>query len=151
MYFLQNIRKRESKPGNRLISFWSENVSSYFSESKKIDKSVTLQTIKNNYFKYVQTKDDKHIVRFVQSPEKVLNYLSAVYVDENVIPRLKHGSPVFAPGIIAFTSDIKKGNNVGIYDTSSNLLALGIAEMSAKEIKNVEKGLSINTDVVFIK
>ena len=117
----------------------------------KIDESVTLQTIKNNYFKYVQTKDDKHIVRFVQSPEKVLNYLSAVYVDENVIPRLKHGSPVFAPGIIAFTSDIKKGNNVGIYDTSSNLLALGIAEMSAKQIEKARKGLSINTDVVFVK
>ena len=117
----------------------------------KIDESVTLQTIKNNYFKYVQTKDDKHIVRFVQSPEKVLNYLSAVYVDENVIPRLKHGSPVFAPGIIAFTSDIKKGNNVGIYDTSSNLLALGIAEMSAKQIEKARNGLSINTDVVFVK
>src|SRR3989338_4266489 len=117
----------------------------------KIDESVTLQTIKNNYFKYVRTKDDKHIVRFVQSPEKVLNYLSAVYVDENVIPRLKHGSPVFAPGIIAFTSDIKKGNNVGIYDTSSNLLALGIAEMSAKQIEKARNGLSINTDVVFVK
>ena len=117
----------------------------------RLDESVTLQDIKNNYFKYVKTKESKYIAKFMQQPDKALSYLPAIYVDKNVIPRLKHGSPVFAPGIVAFTSEIKKGDNVAIFDTKSNLLALGIAEMSAKEIKNAKKGLSINTDVVFIK
>jgi len=117
----------------------------------RLDESVTLQDIKNNYFKYVKTKESKYIAKFMQQPDKALSYLPAIYVDENVIPRLKHGSPVFAPGIVAFTSEIKKGDNVAIFDIKSNLLALGIAEMSAKEIKKADKGLAIKTDVVFIK
>ena len=73
-----------------------------------------------------------------------------IWVDDMVIERVKHGSPIFAPGILSLTSNIEKGNYTGIFDAKGNLLAIGIAEMSSSEIMKAEKGLAVKTDFVLI-
>jgi len=116
----------------------------------KIDDSVTLTEVKNNYRKYLDTKQDKYIARFVISVENAVGHLPAVWIDEGVKPRLVHGSPVFVPGVLAFTSDLAKGSTTAVFDLQNNLLSIGIAELSASELQKAEKGMAIKTDVVLI-
>ena len=116
----------------------------------KIDDSVTLEEVRKNYKKYLQTKQDKYIARFALSPEKAVGHLPAVWIDEQVKPRLAHGSPVFVPGVLAFTSDLQKSSTTAILDLQNNLLGFGSSELNADELKTAEKGMAVKTDVVFV-
>jgi H/ACA ribonucleoprotein complex subunit 4 len=116
----------------------------------KIDECVTLADVKKNYKKYLETKDEKYIKKIIVSPESAVRHLPQVYIDDLVIPKLAHGSPVFAPGILAFSSNIKKGDVVAIFDKNRTLLGLGLAELNSDELKIAQKGLAIKTDVVLI-
>ncbi len=116
----------------------------------KIDDSVTLADVKSNYKKYLQTKQDKYIARFIIAPEKAVTHLPAVWVDEGVKPRIVHGSPVFSPGVLAFTSDLQKGSTTAVFDLQNNMLAIGISEVDTKELEKAKKGIAIKTDAVLI-
>jgi len=116
----------------------------------KIKDSVTLEKVKENYFKYLETKNEKLIQDIVCPLEEGVMHLAKIWVDDDVIERLRHGSPVFAPGIVSLTSNIEKGKYTAVFDIRGNLLAIGIAEMDSKEIMAAEKGLAVKTDFVLI-
>jgi len=114
----------------------------------KIDDSVTFAEIKKSYKRYLRTKQDKYVANFVMVPEKGVAHLPAVWADEGVKEYLKHGSPVFVPGVLAFTSDLQKGATTAVFDLQNNLLAIGFAELSAEELKKADKGMVVKTDTV---
>jgi len=116
----------------------------------KIDDSVTLQEARKNYEKFLKTKKDSFIRNFVLPVESAVEHLPKVYIDIGVIERIKHGSPVFVPGVVAYTSNLQKNSTTAIFDTNKNLVAIGISELSAEEMQKATKGLAIKTDVVLI-
>ena len=116
----------------------------------KIKDSVTVAEVKKNYFKFLKTKDEKLIREIILQPEDCVGHLPAIWVDSGVIERLAHGSPVFVPGVIAYTSDLQKGAITAIFDLENNLLGFGISELNADELKTAKKGMAVKTDVVFI-
>jgi H/ACA ribonucleoprotein complex subunit 4 len=116
----------------------------------KIDDSVTFEEVKKNYKRYLRTKQQKYIANFVTTVEKSVVHLPAIWVDEGVKEYLMHGSPVFVPGVLAFTSDWEKGATTAVFDLNNNLLAIGFAELSVEEMKTAEKGMAVKTDVVLI-
>ncbi|MBI2041380.1 MAG: RNA-guided pseudouridylation complex pseudouridine synthase subunit Cbf5 [DPANN group archaeon] len=116
----------------------------------KIKHSVTMEQLKKNFEIYAKTKKDRYIQQVILPPEECVQHLPQVYIDDGAIDYLKHGSPVFAPGIVAVTSELKKNDVTAIFDTHSNLLAIGIAEMDAEEILAAKKGLAIKTDFVVV-
>jgi H/ACA ribonucleoprotein complex subunit 4 len=116
----------------------------------KIKDSVTLEQVQKNYDKYLKTKKDAYIRKIILPLEKGAEHLPKVYVDAEVTERIKHGSPVFTPGVLAYTSDLQKDKEVAVFDTNSNLLAIGIAQLDAGEMENAQKGMAVKTDVVLI-
>jgi len=114
----------------------------------KIDDSVTFEEIKRNYNKYLKTKQDKYVANFILPPERCVGHLPVVWADEGVKKFLKHGSPVFVPGVLAYTSDLEKGATTAVFDLQNNLLAIGIAELSADDLQKANKGMAVKTDVV---
>lgn len=116
----------------------------------KISESVTLQEIREAYEKFLKTKRNSLIQDIVLPPETAVEHLPEVYVDMDVIARLKHGSPVFVPGVIAYTTDLQRNKEAAIFDPNKNLIALGVAQLSAKELEKAQKGMAVKTDVVLI-
>jgi predicted RNA-binding protein (TIGR00451 family) len=98
----------------------------------------------------MQTKEDRHVRKFIVQAEAVAKSLPSVWVDMLARERIRQGSPVFAPGIVQLTSKIKKGEVVAIFGTDGELWGLGVAELSADEMLRAEKGLAVKTDVVLI-
>jgi len=116
----------------------------------KISESITLNKVRENYRKYMKTKKDVYIRNIILPIESAVEHLPFVYVDSGAIPRIKNGSPVFAPGVLAFTSDLQKNSVTAIFDTNKNLIAIGVSQLDAKEMEKAEKGMAIKTDVVLI-
>ncbi|MCX6775178.1 MAG: RNA-guided pseudouridylation complex pseudouridine synthase subunit Cbf5 [DPANN group archaeon] len=116
----------------------------------KIKSAVTLEKVKENYDKYLKTKKDAYVRKIILPLERGAEHLPKVYVDLGVAERITHGSPVFTPGVLAYTSDLHKDKEVAVFDTNSNLLAIGIAQLDAEEMENAQKGMAVKTDVVLI-
>ena len=116
----------------------------------KIANSVDLEKVNKNYSRYLKIKDGNLVREIILQPEKAVAHLPTIWVDSGVIDRLAHGSPVFAPGVLAFTSDLEKGCVTAIFDLDNNLLGIGIAELNANDLEKTNKGLAVKTDVVLI-
>jgi len=116
----------------------------------KIKDAVSLDLVKKNYQRYLKTKKDLYIRKFIIPPEKVVSHIPQLWIEDAVKEPFSHGSPIFAPGIIAFTSNIAQGKTVAIFDQAGNLIGFGISTKNAEEVKKIKKGLVIKTDVVFI-
>lgn len=116
----------------------------------KIKDSVSLKAVKSNYQRYLKTKQDTYIKKIIMPPEKAISHIPKVWIEDKVREPFSHGSPVFVPGIVAFTSNLKKDSTVAILDQANNLLGFGVSTKTAEQLKTAEKGLAIKTDVVLI-
>lgn len=118
--------------------------------SFKIKDSVTIEELEKNYKKWLDTQDDKYLEKTILPMEIGTDFLPKIWVRNDVEEHIAHGSPVFVPGIIRLTSNIDLGRDVAIFNQKSELVAIGKAEMTAKEIMKKSKGLAIKTDTVLI-
>jgi H/ACA ribonucleoprotein complex subunit 4 len=116
----------------------------------KLKDSIKWEDVFELYGKYMKNKDDKLIQKLIRPVEEAVDFLPKVWVDDDVLPRLKNGSPIFAPGIVQAEDDIKVGDIVACYTTKSILASVGFAEMDSKQMIKEKKGLAIKTDVVMI-
>jgi len=115
----------------------------------KIQDAITIEQLERAYVRY-KAGQEQPLKMCLISLDRAAAHLPRIYIPDDVIERFKHGSPIFCPGIVALTSDIKKGDVVAIYDLRNKLLGLGIAEADAEDIRTKPKGLAIRTDVVLI-
>ena len=86
----------------------------------------------------------------MQPIEVAVDFLPKVWIDDDVLPRLQHGSPVFAPGVVRVEDDIKVGDLVACYTTGNVLASVGLAEMDSKQMIKELHGMAVKTDVVMI-
>jgi H/ACA ribonucleoprotein complex subunit 4 len=112
--------------------------------------SVSMDKVKANYDKYMKKKDDKLIQEIIMPIEDAVSFIPKVWVDDQVLPYLKNGSPVFAPGIIQVEDDIKKGDLVACFTTKNRLASVGFADMTSKDMIKKPKGMAVKTDVVML-
>ncbi len=112
----------------------------------KLKDSITLEELRAAF----ESKNNRQIAKLILAPEECVQHLPQVYVDAGTLEYISHGSPVFAPGVVAVTSEMKKGDTVAVFDTKSNLLALGIVEVDADEALKIQKGMVVKTDVVLM-
>ncbi len=111
---------------------------------------ISLEDLRKSYREFMKTRDEKHIRKIIRPIEDSVQYLEKIWIDDNVLPRLKHGSPIFVPGIIRLTSGIRKGVWVAIFDQKNKLCAVGKGAMTFHQIMKAKRGLAIKTDIVLI-
>jgi H/ACA ribonucleoprotein complex subunit 4 len=116
----------------------------------KLKDTITLDKVKANYIAYRKDPKDKLIQEIIQPMESSVYFLPKVWVDDDVLPRLVHGSPVFAPGILQVEDDIKKGDLVVCMTTKNRLASVGYAELTSKQMIKAKTGMAVKTDVVML-
>lgn len=67
-----------------------------------------------------------------------------VVVMDEVAEFIKNGRNLFAKHVVEVDLQIRPGEEVIITDTKGNLLAVGKAALSGKEMKHFKKGLAVN-------
>lgn len=111
---------------------------------------ITLHSLKDACTLY-EKGDDKEIKKIILPIEKAVEHLPRIWVMDSTISPVCHGSPVFAAGITKFESEIKRGDIVAVFSLKNELVCVGTAEMSSKEILKKEKGTVINKTKVFME
>lgn len=94
-----------------------------------------LQRITDAYILWKESGDDR-LLREVVKPLDVMLDLPRVYVNDKVVARLVHGSPLFIPGIygedreitehnLKVLSGLDRDDTVGVYDLKGELVMIG--------------------------
>lgn len=100
----------------------------------------TMQDLIDAWITYKEYKDESMLRRYILPAEVVIINLPRIIVNDGAVGALTHGAQLYVPGIIAFSSDIEKGEIVVILTIKGELIALAKSIMSAKEILEAEKG-----------
>ena len=109
------------------------------------DHLVTLQDVEDAYA-FFEEGNEKFLRYVVQPVEKIV-FIPKVWIFDEVIRRIVHGSPLFIPGISKFEK-FKKGEDVAIMSLKGELIGIGKAVVDWNTLLKKKKGLVIKTDTV---
>ena len=102
-------------------------------------------------YAYYKEGNEKFLRKVVLPMEDGVKHLAKVYVQDSAIDSLCHGADLYAIGISKFESEIKREELVAVMSLKGELVSIGYAEMSSKEIGKRERGTAIRTRAVFME
>lgn len=105
--------------------------------------------------KEIQGLRDKEIFemelrKYIRPMEDVLKDFKKVYVRDNAVNSICHGSDLAIPGVSELDEDISIGEEVAIMTLKGELIAMGISYMSSKDVMKKDKGAFVKTTKVFM-
>lgn len=97
-----------------------------------------------------QSPYEMELKKYIKPMEYVLTDFKKVYVRDNAINSICHGSDLAIPGVSELEEDIKVGEEIAIMSLKGELIAMGIAYLTSKDVIKKEKGAFIKTTKVFM-
>ncbi|MBR9683109.1 RNA-guided pseudouridylation complex pseudouridine synthase subunit Cbf5 [Candidatus Woesearchaeota archaeon] len=114
------------------------------------DNLVTLTDLQDAYHFYKEEDNPKFLQYCLQPIENAIKYLPKCWILDSTIESLTHGRDLAIPGI-SKTEPFETDENVAILTLKGELVAVGTAVLSTKNIKHKEKGLAIKVKKVFME
>lgn len=110
---------------------------------------VTLQDIDDAVYFY-KNNDSRLLKKTLRSIEEALSFMPKVFVSDEAVDTVCHGSPVAVPGIVKM-NNFEKNDRVFISTLKGELIALGNAVMTPTEIMHAKGGIAIKNDSVVMR
>ncbi len=110
----------------------------------------TLHELTDAYYFWKEEDNEKFLRKVVQPVENGIKHLPKIWVFDTTVESLCHGADLKIPGISRLNSNIAKGNITAVMTLKDELVALGAAEISSKEMLG-EKGIAVRTEKVFMQ
>jgi len=114
------------------------------------DKSHSLVEIKDAYEFWREENDEKMLKKILIPVEHSILHVKRIFVNDHTVANVTYGAPVYVPGITRIQKGIKRNETVAVYSLKGELVALGIAKMTSKEMYEKKKGTAVRTDRVFM-
>lgn len=111
---------------------------------------VTLQDLADSIYFYKKHGKEKYLRKLVQPLESAVKHLAHVWVLDTTVDSICHGASLKVPGISKLDSEIQQGDPVAILSLKGELISLGVARMTTKEMFNNKKGLAVSISKVFM-
>jgi len=113
--------------------------------------SITLQDLADAYWYWKEKGNEKFIRKCIKPIEYAVEKMPKVWVLDSAVDTICHGANLGIPGIVKLESDIEKENTVALMTLKGELIGIGRALMTSKEMMKTDKGLAIKTEKVFME
>ncbi len=113
--------------------------------------AVTLHDLTDAYHYWKNDDDEKELRKMIQPVENAVNHLARVWVLDSTVNALCHGTNLKVPGISKVESEIQVDEFVAMFTLKNELVGVGLAKMTSKEMVNSKRGIAIKTDKVFLE
>lgn len=111
---------------------------------------VTLQDLQDAVWYWKNEKNQKLLRHCVRPVEQGVQHLPKAWIVDNAVDPVCHGASVKVPGIGKLDDDIAKNKTVAVMTLKNELVALGVAQMSAEEILSAQRGIAVKPSKVFM-
>lgn len=133
------IRKLISDMGNHIGGAHMKDLRRISSGYFKEKDAVSLDEIEKKY-KSWKKNGDQNLKKSILPVEKGVENLRGIIVKDNAVNSLCHGAPLGSRGINKLETGIKKGETVAVFTLKGELIGLGEAKATSKDIyKNKTK------------
>jgi len=112
---------------------------------------VTLQDLTDAYWYYKNEGNEKYLRHVVQPVENAVRHLHKVWILDTTVNTVCHGADLAVPGISKLNSGIEPEDIVAIMTLKDELVALGEARVTSKDIMQYDRGIAIKTRKVFLE
>ncbi|MCA9826792.1 MAG: RNA-guided pseudouridylation complex pseudouridine synthase subunit Cbf5 [Nitrosopumilus sp.] len=133
-------------PGATMVELRRTRVDQ-FSEK---DGLVTLHELADAFALWEEKKDASKLIKMIKPVEFALSELKSVVIRDSAVDAMCHGAQLAIPGILKISSNLKKGDVVGIYTQKGEAVALAEATMSEEEIRDATKGYAFVTNRIIM-
>ncbi|MGC1123362.1 MAG: RNA-guided pseudouridylation complex pseudouridine synthase subunit Cbf5 [Candidatus Methanofastidiosia archaeon] len=114
-------------------------------------ESVYLQDVQDAYVFYTEEKDETELRRCLKPVETVVQNISKVWIQDSAVDSVCHGAELAVPGVVRLESLEKVGQTVAVMTLKDELVALGQAQMTTKDILDKTKGIAVSTEKVLME
>lgn len=111
----------------------------------------TLQDVRDSLYYFRKEGNEKYIRLVIRPVEEAVSHLPKVWVLDSTVESLCHGSDLGAPGISQLSTDIQKDDTVAVMSLKGELVCLGKARMTSKEMQGLKSGIALITNKVFME
>ncbi len=84
------------------------------------------------------------------SLEDAVKDMNKVWIDDGAIIPWSKGSPIYFKGILKFTSEIKIDSKLAVFNTSNELIGIGISKSNSDNFKKKEEGIAFRNYINLI-
>ena len=119
---------------------------------------ISVDTLKCLYELYISEKDEEskykieqELRTFIRPMEELLEEFKAVIVRDSAVYSIANGADLAIPGVLQVDDSIEVGDEVKLLTQKGELIAMGVAYVSSKNILKKDKGAAIKTQKVFIE
>ncbi|MBN1274704.1 RNA-guided pseudouridylation complex pseudouridine synthase subunit Cbf5 [Candidatus Woesearchaeota archaeon] len=118
---------------------------------KEDDTLVTLHDLKDAYVFWKEEGDETHLRKAIQPLERAVSHLPDVVVLDTTVDTICHGATLKVRGISAVTAGIQRGEPVAVMTLKGELVAVGEAEMTSKDMVAKTSGVAVKSTQVFMQ
>jgi H/ACA ribonucleoprotein complex subunit 4 len=111
---------------------------------------VTLHQLNDAMYRLKQG-DESALRRCVLPIEDALGGIGRIVIRDSAVDAICHGARLGIPGVLSLSEGIKKEDTVALMSPKQELVAIGKALLSTKEIQSLQKGLASTTERVVMK
>lgn len=112
---------------------------------------VRLHDLADAVYEWRENRSEEKIRRLIQPVEDMISSLKKIVIRDSAVSAICHGAQLAVPGVLKLSPDIVKGETIAIYTLKGELIAVGEASMSTKEVEDSEKGIVTETRRVIMK
>lgn len=102
---------------------------------------VTMHELHEAVIAWKEFGDESLLRRVVLPVEYAIRNMPKIYIRDSAVDAICHGAPLAAPGVLHLTDNVGRGEHVAIMTLKGELVALGKALMSAKDILEADGGI----------
>lgn len=117
----------------------------------KEDDSSTLHDVVDSYRYWKDEGNEKYIRKVIQPIEAAVAHLPKVWIMDNAVDSLCHGTSLKVPGISKFERHIRKDDVVAVMTLKGELVCYGKAVVDSKKVEKSQTGVAVKPDAVFMK
>tara|TARA_Y100000310_G_C20691835_1_gene822799 strand:+ start:1025 stop:2005 length:981 start_codon:yes stop_codon:yes gene_type:complete len=113
-------------------------------------EQYTMQEVSDAFWYYKNEKNEKYLRKMIKPIESAVAMHPKIWVVDSAIESMCHGADLKIPGIAKLNDQIEIDQTVAIISPKEELVAVGKAAMSHKQIAEKDKGLAVKVDKVFM-
>jgi len=117
----------------------------------KEENSITLFELQEAMALYEEKSDESLLRKCVMPAEAGVQHLKKVIISDGGVAGMSYGAPLMLPGAVAVTENIENNELIAVMSQKNELVALGKAAMTGKEMLEKSKGICVNAYKVFIE
>lgn len=117
----------------------------------KEENLTTLHDLTDAYHFWKEDNDESYLRKIIIPMESAIDFLPKIIVRDSAIDALCHGADLAAQGVIKLSPSIKPASLVGVFSLKNELIALGKALKTSKQIFESDHGIVCETERVIME